>query len=163
MAKRVARKIPRSNAKKKSAPKKAAKRKAARRKVARSAAPKAAEAPPAPARGGVVHWEVQAIDGAKQQAFYAELFGWKIDTNNPGSYGIVSAASERSIGGGFANVGPGEPPRVTFYVGVPSIDETLAKVSALGGQATMSRTNLGMVVMAQFRDPEGNIIGLVEG
>jgi predicted enzyme related to lactoylglutathione lyase len=162
MAKRVARKVPRAKAKKTNAPKSAAKSKVARRKPARSAAPKS-EAPPPPARGGVVHWEVQAVDGAKQQAFYAELFGWKIDSNNPGNYGIVSAAGERSIGGGFANAGPGEPPRVTFYVGVPSIDETLAKVSALGGQATVPRTNLGMVIMAQFRDPEGNLIGLVEG
>ena len=27
----------------------------------------------------------------------------------------------------------------------------------------MPRTDIGMIVMAQFRDPEGNIIGLVEG
>jgi predicted enzyme related to lactoylglutathione lyase len=39
----------------------------------------------------------------------------------------------------------------------------LDKAAALGGHAVMPRTDMGMVVMGQFRDPEGNVIGLVEG
>lgn len=161
MAKRVARK---AKAAKKSVPaKKVGRAKPKTKAPPRRAAAKPGEAPRPAARGGVVHWELQSVDGTKQQAFYSELFGWHIDTNNPGSYGIVAAAGPGSIGGGFANAGPGEPARVTFYVGVPSIDEALAKVAALGGQTTLPRTNLGMVIMAQFRDLEGNLIGLVEG
>jgi uncharacterized protein len=157
MAKRVARK---AKSAKKTVP---AKKVARARPPARRAAAKRAEAPRPTARGGVVHWEVQSVDDAKQQAFYSALFGWHIDTNNPGSYGIVAAAGPGSIGGGFANAGPGGLPRVTFYVGVPNIDETLAKAAALGGQTTLARTSTGMVTLAQFRDPEGNLIGLVEG
>ena len=33
----------------------------------------------------------------------------------------------------------------------------------MGGQTLMPRTDIGMIIMAQFRDPEGNVIGLVEG
>jgi predicted enzyme related to lactoylglutathione lyase len=152
-------------AKKKPQPKKKkqARPTAKRRAASRSRAPKPAAAERRAARGGVVHWELQSVDSAKQQEFYSQLFGWAVDQNNPGGYGIVAAAGPGSIGGGFANAAPGDPPRVTFYVGVPSIDETLAKVVQMGGQATMQRTNLGMVVMAQFRDLEGNLIGLVEG
>jgi predicted enzyme related to lactoylglutathione lyase len=138
-------------------------RRAAPRSARRPRAQREAAAPPPMARGGVVHWELQAQDEQKQRAFYSELFGWRIDANNPQHYGVVAAAGPGSIGGGFSQAGPGEPARVTFYVGVPSIEETLAKVVALGGQPTMARTDLGMVVMAQFRDLEGNLIGLVEG
>jgi hypothetical protein len=28
-------------------------------------------------------------DGAKLQGYYAELFGWEIDANNPMKYGVV--------------------------------------------------------------------------
>jgi predicted enzyme related to lactoylglutathione lyase len=137
--------------------KKAAKRKPSAPRAAAPAAPKA------PAGPGVVHWEVQARDQAAQQRFFGELFGWKIDANNPTGYGMVTAYGEKSIGGGIGAAPTGEPPRVIFYVGVPSIDATLAKVAALGGHTAMPRTDLGMVIMAQFLDPEGNLIGLVEG
>jgi predicted enzyme related to lactoylglutathione lyase len=120
-------------------------------------------ATPAAPRGGVVHWEIQSVDEAKQRAFYAALFGWKIDIDNEGGYGIVAAAGPGSIGGGFAAAPAAGGPRVMIYVGVPSIDEALARVVTLGGQPTMQRTDLGMVIMAAFRDPEGNLIGLVEG
>ena len=38
----------------------------------------------------MVHFEVIGKDGAKLQRYYAELFGWEIDTNNPIGYGMVS-------------------------------------------------------------------------
>jgi predicted enzyme related to lactoylglutathione lyase len=125
--------------------------------------------PPAPAAPvaakisgpGVVHWEVQARDAAAQQRFYGELFDWAIDASNPMGYGMVKAAGGSSIGGGIGATM--DAPRATFYVWVPSIDAALEKAVALGGHSVMPRTDLGMVVMGQFRDPEGNVIGLVEG
>jgi predicted enzyme related to lactoylglutathione lyase len=108
-----------------------------------------------------VHWEVQARDPAAQQRFFAEVFEWKIDANNPMNYGMVAAAGNGSIGGGIG--GMSDAPRATFYVQVPNIDAALAKVESLGGQTVMPRQDMGMVIMAQFRDPEGNVIGLVEG
>jgi predicted enzyme related to lactoylglutathione lyase len=56
-----------------------------------------------------------------------------------------------------------DAPRTTFYVQVPDINATLAKALSMGGETVMPRTDAGMVVMAQFRDPEGNVVGLVEG
>ena len=56
-----------------------------------------------------------------------------------------------------------DAPRATFYVQVPSIADTLDKAATMGGQTLMPRTDIGMIIMAQFRDPEGNVIGLVEG
>jgi len=128
--------------------------------------PRAAAAPAAPVAAkisgpGVVHWEVQARDAAAQQRFYGELFGWAVDASNPMGYGMVKGAGGSSIGGGIGSTM--DAPRATFYVWVPSIAAALEKAVALGGHSVMPRTDLGMVVMGQFRDPEGNVIGLVEG
>jgi predicted enzyme related to lactoylglutathione lyase len=145
--------------KKKAAPKKKAPAKKAAQKAAKKAAKK--PAPKKPSFPGVVHWEVQAREPAKQQAFFAQLFGWNVDTNNPMSYGMVSGAGKDTIGGGIG--GTQDTPRVTFYIQVPDINATLDRAATLGAATVMPRTDIGMIVMAQFRDPEGNIIGLVEG
>ena len=39
----------------------------------------------------VVHFEIHGKDAKKLQEFYASLFGWKIDANNPMNYGMVEA------------------------------------------------------------------------
>jgi hypothetical protein len=156
--------------------KKAAKRpakKAARAKAkaktrqparARAAAPEQTEVVAGPPRltgPGVVHWEVQARDPVAQQRFFGELFGWNVDANNPQNYGMVTDSGPKSIGGG---IGPAtDAPRATFYVQVPNIADTLDKAATMGAQTVMPRTDIGMVILAQFRDPEGNIIGLIEG
>ncbi len=102
----------------------------------------------------VVHFEIIGQDGAQLQTFYGALFGWKIDANNP---------EEKSIGGGIGAVEPGGKPYVTVYVAVEKIDPVLEHVTKLGGKVVMGRTVIpGMVIMAQFTDPSGNLIGLVE-
>ena len=164
MAKKTARK--KSPAKAKKAAKKPAKkaaRKAARRpaRAAASAAPDAGYSPPRLVGPSVVHWEVQARDPVAQREFFGSLFGWNVDANNPQNYGMVTPAGPGSIGGGIGATM--DAPRATFYVQVPSIADTLDKAATMGAQTLMPRTDIGMIVMAQFRDPEGNVIGLVEG
>ena len=118
----------------------------------------------------VVHFEVIGKDAAKLQAYYAELFGWKIDTNNPLGYGAVAREGNTNpegvgIGGGIASSPtPGYDGHVTFYVGVPDIEAALAKAEELGGQrvfgpAPVPGTDLEL---GQFTDPEGHLIGLMK-
>jgi len=158
-AKKVARPAKKVAAKRRAAPRESA---AAKRRAAPRESAAAGTAAPTRMTGpGVVHWEIQARDGAAQQRFYGELFGWNVDANNPQNYGMVTDAGPKSIGGG---IGPAtDAPRATFYVQVPSIADTLDKAATMGGQTVMPRTDIGMVILAQFRDPEGNLIGLIEG
>ncbi len=107
----------------------------------------------------VVHFEIEGKDGPKLQQFYADLFGWKIDANNPMAYGIVDNAGE-GINGGVA---AGDTPYVTVYVAVDDPAAYLEKVKSLGGAVVMDVTEIpGMVTMAQFRDPEGNMVGIIK-
>jgi predicted enzyme related to lactoylglutathione lyase len=107
-------------------------------------------------------------DGEKLQSYYSELFEWDIDANNPMKYGIVKGednpADIGSIGGGIATGPDGYEGHVTFYVEVPSVEEALAKAESLGGARVMGpETIMGRMVLGQFKDPEGNVIGLIEG
>ena len=117
----------------------------------------------------VVHFEVIGTDGEKLQKYYAELFGWEIDSNNPMKYGMVSRDSNPAadgnlgIGGGVAGGPPGYAGHVTFYVAVPDVEAALAKAESLGGKRIMGPEKImDMVELGQFSDPEGHVIGVVK-
>ena len=169
MAKKSARKKSAGKPKAKAKAKLKIKTKTAGKRPAKSIRARAVKAaveatPPGPPRltsPSVVHWEVQARDPVAQREFFGSLFGWTVDANNPQNYGMVNAGGPGSIGGGIGITT--DAPRATFYVQVPSIVDTLDKAATMGAQMVMPRTDIGMVVMAQFLDPEGNLIGLIEG
>jgi len=110
----------------------------------------------------VVHFEVTGKDGKKLQDFYSGVFGWKINADNPMQYGIVDAGDTGGIGGGIS-AGAGGTRQVTFYIAVDNPQAYLDKVESQGGKTVMPVTEIpGMVMLAQFADPEGNIVGLVD-
>ncbi len=110
----------------------------------------------------VVHFEVIGQDGAALRSFYSDLFGWKIDADNPMNYGTVSADGA-GIGGGIG-VGPeGYPGHVTFYIGVPDVEAALAKAESLGGSRVMGPEKvMEEIEIGLFNDPEGHLIGVVK-
>ena len=117
----------------------------------------------------VVHFEVVGKDGEKLRGYYAELFDWNIDSNNPMDYGMVArednlaADGNLGIGGGIAGGPPGYEGHVTFYVAVPDVEAALAKAESLGGTRIMGPEKImDMVELGQFKDPEGNLIGVVK-
>ena len=108
----------------------------------------------------VVHFEIVGRDGKRTQQFYAALFDWQIDANNPMNYGLV-AAEPGGIAGGIA--GSTEGSRVTFYVAVPDLAAALAKASSLGGRTLLEPHAVpGGPEIALFADPDGNVIGLLK-
>lgn len=115
----------------------------------------------------VVHFEIGGKNAKKLQSFYAKQFGWKINANNPMKYGVVETGAppkRKGINGGVFEPPPGAPSQVvTVYIEVPNIAPVLASIEKAGGKTVMPRTPIpGMVTMAQFTDPAGNVIGLVE-
>ena len=116
----------------------------------------------------VVHFEIVGKDGAALRSFYAELFEWRIDAENPMHYGMVSKDDNRSedgvgIGGGIGEAPEGYPGHVTFYVSVPDVEAALEKAERLGGTRMMGPDEVmeGLVI-GMFTDPEGHTIGLVK-
>jgi predicted enzyme related to lactoylglutathione lyase len=111
----------------------------------------------------VIHFEIISDAAERLQDFYSQVFDWKIDSNNPVNYGTVDTGGD-GINGGIG--GPPQPgyKHVTFYVGVDDPDEVLKKIEELGGETVLPTTELpgGIVTLAQFKDPDGNLVGLVK-
>ena len=117
----------------------------------------------------VVHFEVIGKDGEKLQRYYSELFGWEIDADNPMNYGVVQRdgntnADGAGIAGGVATAPEGYDGHVTFYIEVPDAEAALAKAEELGGTRVMGPDEVpgGGIIIGQFNDPEGHMIGVVQ-
>jgi len=111
----------------------------------------------------VVHFEVTGMDGKSLQDFYSGVFGWKINADNPMNYGIVDAGETGGGIGGGISAGDGGTRQVTFYIAVDNPQAYLDTVESQGGKTVMPVTETpGMVILAQFADPEGNVVGLVD-
>lgn len=109
----------------------------------------------------VVHFDINSSDGEGAQKFYSELFGWHVENVPEMNYGLVDTHAGQGINGGI-----GEPPDgstfTTVYVEADDLQAVLDKAEQLGGKTTMPVSDLGMVVLAMFSDPQGNMIGLVK-
>jgi predicted enzyme related to lactoylglutathione lyase len=126
----------------------------------------AAPAAAAPAATGtsmpapIVFFDIAAPDLASQAAFYKAVFGW--DANPAGGL-VVPVTSP--LPGNLRVEPPTDGPTTerVLYVGVPDINATLAKVTASGGSVVFGRMAApGIVILALFKDPAGNRMGLVE-
>lgn len=116
----------------------------------------------------VVHFEVIGKDPEALRTYYAAMFGWEIDANNPMNYGMVSREGNTSaegigIGGGVGGGMEDYAGHVTFYVEVPDVEAALVQAETLGGKRLMGPHEIpgGGTVIGQFADPEGHLIGLV--
>lgn len=115
----------------------------------------------------VVHFEVIGRDPARLRDYCGDLFGWAFDTSGPvapsiseaGGYGFTQP--DTGIPGGVGG-GAAQAPHVLFYVGVPDVAAALERAERLGGRRTLDpeRAPGRDLVVAQFTDPEGNLIGL---
>lgn len=115
----------------------------------------------------VVHFEISGRDPQRLRDYYSELFQWEFDTDSPvapsiseaGNYGFVD--SESGIPGGVGG-GAHYPRQTLFYVGVDDVEAALRSAEELGGTRVLGpeANPNGQLVVAHFRDPEGNLIGL---
>jgi predicted enzyme related to lactoylglutathione lyase len=117
----------------------------------------------------VVHFEIIGRDPSRLHSYYSELFGWDFEARDavteavsrPGQYGFVDASANGSGINGGVGGGDGYEARVLFYVGVANVEAALKKAESLGGERLMGPAGTpGALVVGQFADPEGHIIGV---
>ena len=118
----------------------------------------------------VVHFEIIGTDPGRLRSFFGELFGWRYErtpvaaaVSEPDNYGFIellTASDGSGIRGGVGG-GSGYESRALFYVGVPDVERALERAESLGGVRTMGpETSPTGLVVGQFTDPAGNLIGL---
>jgi len=99
----------------------------------------------------IVFFDIAGPDAAKLKSFYAGVFGWSIDDNNSIKTGALDGTLRQ------------DPPEKIIYLGVPDINAALENIKAAGGTVDMPRTVIpNVVILALFKDPAGNRMGLVE-
>jgi len=143
--------------------------------LVRSAEPAQADAPaPSAGTGAPVTWfEVMGSDAARTQRFYAELFGWTVDSSAFPGYVTVDTGTGRGIMGGL---GGGEESRwATIYAKVADVDQTFGHAEKLGGsrisdpgvpalkaaaRAALYGSADDTMKTGALRDPAGNVFGI---
>ena len=110
----------------------------------------------------VIHFEIMGKDQKALQSFWSSVFGWKLNTDAPGGYGMTSS-DDTGVVVGIGGTRDGSSGWVTGYVRVESIDATLARAVELGGTVIAPRFSPdGSAYLGLVADSEGHVVGLSE-
>ena len=109
--------------------------------------------------GAVTYLHIPATDARRAAAFYRDVFGWSIDrpdSDRPSFDDASGLLSGAWISDHLAVVEPGLLP----YIYVADIEDAVARIIAHGGAIVTEPYPEGLLIVATFRDPAGNVIGL---
>lgn len=110
----------------------------------------------------VTQCQILTKNPAKHSAFYASVFGWKINTDNPLGYRQADTGSTKRIPGGFWPAPPEAQALVQLFIEIGDMDETIAKVTKSGGSVLIPPQTLPAgEQMAILQDPMGMTFGVV--
>jgi predicted enzyme related to lactoylglutathione lyase len=118
----------------------------------------------------VIHFEIHAEQPERAIEFYKGLFGWEFRKwDGPTPYWLIMTGpdSQPGINGGLLpRRGVIDGQSVIAYVctaDVASVDEAVAKTTALGGSIALAKMPIpGVGWLAYGKDTEGNIFGVME-
>jgi len=112
-----------------------------------------------------IHFDLGAADPARAIAFYKAAFGWTVEKwNGPTEYYLITTGvlREPGIDGGLAP-SKGEGIDTNLTLGVASLEEAIAAVTAAGGRIVGDIHMIpGVGRMVTCKDTEGNSFGLIE-
>lgn len=114
----------------------------------------------------VVHFEILAEDPERALKFYDAVFGWKNQKwEGPMDYWLLSTGKEDEPGidGALIRKSDSPNPYGTNTIGVESVDDALKQIQENGGEIMQPKGAIpGVGYFSVFKDPEGNIFGLME-
>ena len=108
----------------------------------------------------LVHWEIVAVDPARQAAFYGTLFNWEV---GEGPIMGIPAGLGGPEPGPAGHIREGDRAGVSLYVQVRDIRRSLTLAVELGARLVAEPFDLpGGPTLAAVEDPEGNPLVLVQ-
>ena len=112
-----------------------------------------------------VHFEIPATDPDKIMAFFKSVFGWsfqKWDGPMPYWMAVTGPNDQPGINGGVMLRHHPEQPMANT-IDVVDLDACVASVLANGGAIALAKMPVpGVGWLAYFKDPEGNIHGVMQ-
>jgi predicted enzyme related to lactoylglutathione lyase len=110
--------------------------------------------------GGISYLRIPAADPHRSAAFYAAVFDWSVRTDREDP--AFEDGTGHVIGHFVADQPVAGEAGLRPYVFVESLDETLERVVANGGEIVTPPYPEGDLRVATFRDPAGNVVGVWE-
>jgi uncharacterized protein len=108
--------------------------------------------------GEIVHYELQAKDADRAQAFWGGLFGWEFGGGMPGmDYRMAQISDTAGVAIFPSEQLQGHP---NVYHSTDDLDASAAKVRELGGEAGDKTPVPGHGWFAACKDTEGNAFHL---
>jgi hypothetical protein len=117
--------------------------------------------PPAFGNGKICYIEIPAIDIALSADFYQRSFGWNIRRRGDGSTAFDDGVEQVS-GAWVLGRPPASTPGFMIYIMVDSVEATIDKIVANGGEIVQPIGGDAPEITARFRDPGGNVVGIFE-
>lgn len=112
----------------------------------------------------IVHWEIMGPDGSQLREFYGSVFDWALESVEGFESYFTTEGDSMGVNGAVGQGAEEMPTYQCIYVGVEDIDTKLTEVEAAGGSTVIAKTSIpDVVTFAMFRDPAGNLVGIVEG
>ena len=109
------------------------------------------------------HWEIPAENPRELSKFYESMFNWKFEASDVTSDDyLMFTEGEKGVGGGIGK--PSTPNYgILNYIMVEDIDVFEKKIVELGGEVVKGKTPIpGYGFYCEFKDPQGNVLGLFE-
>src|ERR1700730_9981732 len=116
--------------------------------------------PPTLGNGKICYIEIPAIDVGRSAEFYEKVFGWRIRKRGDGAIAFDDTTGEVS-GTWVTGRPPATSPGLLLYIMVDSVTATIDSVIAHGGELVPIGGDAPEII-ARFRDPAGNVIGLYQ-
>lgn len=111
--------------------------------------------------GKICYVEIPASDIQKSADFYQNAFGWQVRRRGDGAIAFDDTVNQVS-GSWVLGRPPATEPSLMVYIMVASAAKALDAVTGAGGQVVKPVDPLAREVVATFRDPAGNVIGLYQ-
>ena len=115
--------------------------------------------------GRFVWHECNTTDIEKSKSFYTELFGWELEVFKPGEidYPMISVGGATHGGFGALEPGSGTPAHWLGVVWVESVDATVDKAKASGGNVLREAMDMPEVGrFAVIADPAGAAVSIYQ-
>jgi predicted enzyme related to lactoylglutathione lyase len=118
-----------------------------------------------------VHFEIHADDPERAVRFYTGVFGWTVNRFGEMPYWLLTTgpADQPGIDGAILPRVGARPDIGAPIVGmvntvqVENLDETLAKVTELGGDLALDKMAIpGVGTVAYVHDTEANVLGVLQ-
>jgi uncharacterized protein len=109
----------------------------------------------------VMQFQILSKDPDQAAKFYSELFGWKVDANNPMGYRRIDTGSKEGIQGGIWPAPPQAPTFAQLFIAVADVKSSAEKAVQIGAKLLIPPTVLPEGdEMAVLHDPQGMSFGL---